>query len=159
MGEALIGKGAEKGVQWGTCLGKGHLGSSKASEESKGIRVGWGGIPLLPAAPHTLAFPWRDVSISDGVLPASRWAEAAPGYPRTLAANCVWDYASKSCQPEPFLILLWRKAHGFQAVSTRMQLTGHCRGLVLRCPSILLPCTADLQILQARLSPLDEAGL
>lgn len=122
--------------------------------------MGWGGIPLLPAAPHTLASPWRDVSISDGVLPASAWAEAAPGYPRMLAANCVWDYASKSCQPEPFLILLWRKARGSQAVSTGMQLlTGHCRGLVLHCPSILLPCTADLQLLQARLSPLDEAGL
>lgn len=154
-----MAKEQKKGCSGERALGRGTLAPARLQRESKGIRVGWGGIPLLPAAPHTLAFPWRDVSISDGVLPASRWAEAAPGYPHTLAANCVWDYASKSCQPEPFLILLWRKARGFQAVSTGMQLTGHCRGLVLHCPSILLPCTADLQILQAHLSPLDEAGL
>lgn len=99
-------------------LGRGTLAPARPRRENKRIRValqgGLGRDPLIPAAPLILASPWRDVSISDCTLPASGWAEAAPGYPRTLAANCVWDYASKSCQPELFLVLLWRKARGFQ---------------------------------------------
>lgn len=85
----------------------------RARELGQHCRVGWGGIPLLPAAPHTLTSPWREVSISECAA-CQHWAEAAPGYPHTLAANCVWDYASKSCQPEPFLILLGRRARGFR---------------------------------------------
>lgn len=152
---ACVGEGVIKQMSRNSQVQRGNASRLRGSIAG---RDGEGSIPLLPAAPHILASPWREGSSFDGTLPASGWAVAAPGYPCVPVAGCIGVYPR--CQPQS---LLWRKTRGFwlwiQGGSSWLapSRAGHRRRLVLHRPSILLPSAADLvlQMLRACLSPLD----
>lgn len=113
VGEGVISTRAD------TALGRGIVPlASRAGEHHRAGRVG---ILLVPTVSHILASPRSDVSVSDCVLPASAWAVAAPGYPRTLA-DFIWVYPCKSCQPESLLIHADEEGTWILAVDTRMHL-------------------------------------
>ena len=164
VGEGVISQRAGAEVQRGRAraLG-GGIWPLARPRKARGALRGWqgelgGGSPSFPPSP-TPCLRLGEM----GAFLAARWAGAAPGYPHTLAAGCIWVYPCKSSQPE--LLLAHPVEEGVWVLADvdmgMRLLTGRSQGwpppkAAPAPPRIALPSAAEPvpQMLRARLRPL-----